>query len=101
MKLTTADVEHIALLARLDLTEQEKEHYTTELSAILSFVEGLQSVDTTGVEPTSHITEELSELRPDVAIQCDDETRAHLIALFPASKADLLTVAPVFSAYKE
>lgn len=100
MKLTTADVEHIALLARLELTEQEKEHYTTELSAILSFVEGLQSVDTTGIEPTSHITEELTELRPDVVVQCDDETRARLIASFPASKADLLTVAPVFSAYK-
>ncbi len=101
MKLTVDDVEHIARLARLDLSDAEKERYTTELSAILSYAEILQEVDTTGVAPTSHITDELAVLRPDVAIQCDDVTRARLIGSFPQSKADLLTVAPVFSSYKQ
>lgn len=101
MKLTVVDVERIAQLARLDLSESEKERYTTELSAILSYAEILQEVDTTGVAPTSHITDELAELRPDVAIQCDDATCARLIGSFPQSKAGLLTVAPVFSSYKE
>lgn len=101
MKLTTADVMRIAQLARLDLTESEQERYTSELSAILSYAEMLGEVDTTGVEPTSHITGELKNLRPDAVIQIGDETRAKLIAQFPDAKADLLTVAPVFSSYKQ
>lgn len=101
MKLTTADVEHIANLARLDLSDAEKEQYTSELSAILSFVEVLQGVDTAGVSPTSHITATLDELRPDVPVQLDDVARAKLVASFPVSKADLLVVPPVFSEYKE
>lgn len=101
MKLTTADVMRIAQLARLDLTESEQERYTSELSAILSYAEMLGEVDTTGVQPTAHITAELGELRPDAVMQCDDRTRAQLIAQFPQSKADLLTVAPVFSSYKQ
>lgn len=101
MKLTIADVEHIAHLARLDLADAEKEQYTEELSAILTLVEVLQQVDTTGVKPTSHITAELDELRPDVVVQLDDITRGKLIALFPESKADLLVVPPVFTEYKK
>lgn len=101
MKLTVENVERIAGLARLDLSDAEKERYTTELSAILSYAEILQEVATDGVAPTSHITDELADLRPDVAVQCDDTTRAKLIGSFPDAKADLLTVAPVFSSYKE
>jgi len=101
MKLTTDDVLHIAKLSRLELTNAETERYTEELSAILSFVETLQEVDTTGVLPTSHITETLDELRADSVVQISDIERAQLIAQFPASKADLLTVSQVFSSYKE
>lgn len=101
MKLTTEDVEHIAKLARLDLTDQEKERYTAELSAILSYVERLQELDTTNVEPTMHLTPELSALRPDTISQIDVTTRARLIAAFPSVKADMLAVPPVFSEYKE
>lgn len=54
MSLTKAEVEHVARLARLDLTEAEKEEYTLQLNEILSFVEKLNQLDTTGVEPTAH-----------------------------------------------
>lgn len=51
--ITRDQVEHIAKLARIELTEAEKEKMTKELGAILTYVEKLNEVDTTGVEPTS------------------------------------------------
>lgn len=101
MKLTIQDVEHIAHLARLDLTDAEKERYTTELSAILSYVENLQKLDTSAVEPTSHITETLSAPRADVPQPVSDEVRAKLVAAFPKTRAGLLAVPSVFIGYKE
>ena len=47
--LTVADVERIAALARLELTEDEKHLFTRQLADILSYAEQLQAVDTTGV----------------------------------------------------
>ena len=49
------DVEHIAQLARLALTDSEKEMFATQLASILSYVEKLGELDTSGVEPTSHV----------------------------------------------
>jgi aspartyl-tRNA(Asn)/glutamyl-tRNA(Gln) amidotransferase subunit C len=53
-KLTLEQVEHVALLARLELTPEEKQKLTEELNVILSHFERLQELDTTNVEPTSH-----------------------------------------------
>ena len=55
MILDRKQVEEIAFLARLELTEEEKEEYAAQLSAILSHVAKLQELDTTGVPPTVHI----------------------------------------------
>jgi aspartyl-tRNA(Asn)/glutamyl-tRNA(Gln) amidotransferase subunit C len=49
------DVEHIAHLARLRLSEAEKEKFGVQLSSILAYVEKLNELDTSGVEPTSHV----------------------------------------------
>lgn len=54
MKLSREEVQHIALLARLGLTEAELEKFREQLSNILENFEILQQVDTTGVPPTSH-----------------------------------------------
>ncbi|MEI6221604.1 MAG: Asp-tRNA(Asn)/Glu-tRNA(Gln) amidotransferase subunit GatC [bacterium] len=56
MSLTKQDVQQIAKLARLDLTEEETELYQQQLSSILQYVEMLGEVDTSGVEPTSQVT---------------------------------------------
>ena len=53
-KLTLREVEHVALLARLELTADEKQTLTEELNVILEHIERLQELDTTDVEPTSH-----------------------------------------------
>lgn len=54
MKITKKDVEHVAFLARLRLTEEEKELYSNQLERILSYMEKLRGLNTDGVEPTTH-----------------------------------------------
>lgn len=55
-KLTWEDVLKLAQLARLDLTDEEVEEFSTELSEILQYVEKLTTVDTKGLEPTNQVT---------------------------------------------
>jgi aspartyl-tRNA(Asn)/glutamyl-tRNA(Gln) amidotransferase subunit C len=55
MKITRDEVEHVAKLARLAITEEEKERYTHQLSNILTYIEKLKELDTSKVEPTSHV----------------------------------------------
>lgn len=63
-----ATVHHVARLARLRLDEAEEERMQTELNAILTAVEQLQTLDLDGVEPTSHVIELRNVLRDDVPV---------------------------------
>jgi aspartyl-tRNA(Asn)/glutamyl-tRNA(Gln) amidotransferase subunit C len=64
--LTIKDVEHVARLARLELSEGEKEAMTRQLGAILGYAESLNALDVKGVEPTAHVLPLKNVLRPDV-----------------------------------
>lgn len=64
--LTRADVERIAALAHLELTEEEKEVFTRQLAEILAYAQQIQAIDTTGVPATSHVLSRLPALRADV-----------------------------------
>ena len=55
MKITMEMVEHVAELARLEFSGNEKALFAKQLDAILTYVEKLNELDTTGVEPTSHV----------------------------------------------
>ena len=55
MKITPQDVEHVAKLSRLYLSEEEKESYTKTLNSILEYMDVLNRVDTSQVEPTAHV----------------------------------------------
>lgn len=55
MKISKEMVRHIAMLSRLELKEEEIELYQDQLSRILDYVEKLNQVDTSEVEPTSHV----------------------------------------------
>lgn len=59
------DVEHIVHLARLFLTEGEKKKFGAQLSSILNYVEKLKEIDTSGVEPTSHVLQMSNIMRED------------------------------------
>jgi aspartyl-tRNA(Asn)/glutamyl-tRNA(Gln) amidotransferase subunit C len=65
MPLTLKEVEHIANLARLELTDEEKARYREQLSAILDYVAQLRELDTTGIPPTSSVLPPRSALRED------------------------------------
>ena len=64
--ITSDDVRKLADLARLNLTDEEVGHYTIDLGAVIGYVEQLQEVDVTGVEPTSQVTGLQNVLRADV-----------------------------------
>lgn len=64
-RLTVADVERIASLARLELTDAEKALYTRQLGEILAYAEQVQGLDTTNVPATSHVLGRHSADRPD------------------------------------
>jgi len=65
-KITIKDVEHVARLARLELSAEEKERMRRELDGILSYIDKLQRLDTNGVEPTSHAVPLTNVMRDDV-----------------------------------
>jgi len=66
MKLTRKEVEHVAHLARLNLTDEELDQMTEQLDNILSYVEKLGELDTEGVEPTTHAFSISNAFREDV-----------------------------------
>ncbi len=71
MKLIRKEIEHIAKLARLDLTEDELEKYGSQLSNVLNYIDQLKEVDVAGVEPTAQITGLENIFRDDVVENWD------------------------------
>ena len=72
--LTIADVERIAALAMLELTEEEKQLFTRQLADILAYAEQVQAVDTSGVAATAHVlaghrVERDDEPKPSLPVQ--------------------------------
>ncbi|MDP2709376.1 MAG: Asp-tRNA(Asn)/Glu-tRNA(Gln) amidotransferase subunit GatC [bacterium] len=65
MQLSKEEIQHIAKLARLELTEAELEKYGGQLSAVLSYIDQLKEVDVTGAEPTAQVTGLENVLRDD------------------------------------
>ncbi len=68
MKLTKDQVKHVAKLANLLLTEEEEEKYSEQLSKILEYIDQLDSVDTSGVEPTFNVSGQENVMRKDETI---------------------------------
>ena len=66
--LSTDDVLKLARLARLDLSDEEIKRYAKELTAILHYVEQLQAVDVSGLEPTNQVTGLTNVMRKDKVV---------------------------------
>ncbi len=66
-RITRTDVEHVARLARLALTDDEIERFTGQLEVILEHAADVSSLDTEGIPPTAHPLPLLNVLRPDTA----------------------------------
>ena len=65
MSVTIKDVEHVAKLARLQFTDAEKEKFTHQLNDILAYMEKLNELDTSKVEPLSQVIELKNVFRED------------------------------------
>lgn len=83
MKLQKNEIEHIAKLARLELTDLELEKYGEELSGILSYIEQLKEVDTENVEATAQVTGLENVFREDVKEVWQDDERADALRAAP------------------
>ncbi|OAM32949.1 asparaginyl/glutamyl-tRNA amidotransferase subunit C [Eikenella sp. NML03-A-027] len=80
MSLTLSDVEKIARLSRLSLTEAEKASTLDELNGIFAMVEQMQSVNTDGFEPMTHPHELALRLRADQVTETDHATEYQAVA---------------------
>lgn len=79
--ITIKDVEHVAKLARLELSEEEKVKFSKQLGDILKYVEQMNQVDTEGVEPMSHAIPMVNVMREDVVLS--ENTKEELMANAP------------------
>jgi aspartyl-tRNA(Asn)/glutamyl-tRNA(Gln) amidotransferase subunit C len=89
-RISREDVQHVARLARLELSEPELVRMQDELSHILAYIDKLRSVDTTGVEPTSHavpLTNVMREDEPRPSLP-----RAEMLANAPEAAGDFFRV---------
>lgn len=72
MKVTKETIEHAADLARLNISEAEKEKFTSEMEKIISYVDKLNELDTTNVKPMEHVIPMQNVLREDVVTDSFD-----------------------------
>jgi len=93
MALNRTDVAKIAHLARLDVADGDLDHYAAELSNILSLVEQMSAVSTTGVEPMAHPLHMAQRLRADAVTEMDQ--REVFQAIAPATEDGLYLVPKV------
>lgn len=68
MTLTLEQVEHIAELAKLSLTQEEKESYREQLSAIIEYADMLQQLDTSAISPTATVLPLHNVMREDAIV---------------------------------
>jgi aspartyl-tRNA(Asn)/glutamyl-tRNA(Gln) amidotransferase subunit C len=93
MKLSLAQVEHIAELARLSLSDEEKARYQEQLSAILDYAERLQAIDTSAIPPTATVLPLRNVMRADQALP--SMSRDDVLANAPQVEADSFRVQAV------
>jgi aspartyl-tRNA(Asn)/glutamyl-tRNA(Gln) amidotransferase subunit C len=93
MPLTPEIVRRIADLARLELNEMEIDQYCGQLSAILDYAARLQTIDTTGIPPTSSVLPPVSILRADVPLQ--GLAREDILKIAPRTEKGQYRVPPI------
>ena len=72
--ITIQDVEHVAKLARLEITDEEKVKFSKQLGDVLKYLEQMNEVDTTNVEPLSHVVDFNNVMREDeISYDCTKE----------------------------
>ena len=93
MKISNEEVKHIARLAKLSLSEEEIEKYSKDLGDIATFIEALNEVDISGVEPTAHVVDKKNVFRKDE--MKDSFNREEILKNAPSKEAGCISVPKV------
>ncbi|WNS43009.1 Asp-tRNA(Asn)/Glu-tRNA(Gln) amidotransferase subunit GatC [Paenibacillus sp. MMS20-IR301] len=80
MSITVKDVQHVAKLARLQLSPEEEGTFTEQMNAILQYAEKLNELDTENVQPTTHVLQVSNVMRDDVVKESLSQEEALLNA---------------------
>lgn len=87
-------IEYVGILAKLELNEAQKEQAKEDLAEMLDYIDQLGELDTTGVEPMSHVHPLCNRFREDVITNGDD--RENILANAPEEKAGTFVVPKTF-----
>ena len=93
-KLSKTEIEHVANLSHIGLTEKEINNMTTQLSSIVAFIDVIQSTDTTDIEPTDQVTGLSDVWREDTVVDCG-LSRDQLLANAPEREGNYIKVPKV------
>ena len=93
MVISREEVEHIAKLAKLSLSEEEVEKYSKDLGQIADFVEQLNEVDISGVAPTAHVVDKKNVFRKDE--KKESFPREEILKNAPSKEAGCISVPKV------
>ena len=89
-KISSSDVRKVAQLARLELSDDQIETYTSQLEEILSYVDKLQEIDTENVPPTTRAVEVVNVMREDLVEV--NTTREDILNQAPQREGDFFRV---------
>lgn len=92
MQLAKNEIQQIAKLARLELTDEELKKYGDQLSVVLNYIDQLKEVDVKGVEPTAQVTGLENVLREDEAKDWDQQEIEEALAGAPAREGRFIKV---------
>ncbi|MEK7102994.1 MAG: Asp-tRNA(Asn)/Glu-tRNA(Gln) amidotransferase subunit GatC [Patescibacteria group bacterium] len=96
MALSREEIATLARLSRIDLDPSEEERFGSQLSSVLSYVDMLKNVDTSGVAYEYQVPGLEGVTRVDEALVNDETERTEIIGQFPEKKGDLLRVPGIF-----
>ena len=87
-------IEYVGILAKLELSEEEKEKAKKDMGSMLDYIDKLNELDTTGVEPMSHVFPVQNVFREDVVVNGDD--RENILKNAPEEKDGAFVVPKTF-----
>lgn len=92
MAINKEKIEEVANLARIKLTEEEKDIYTNQFASILGYFEQLKEVNTENIKPLINANSTTNIMREDIASACDLSVVQSIIAQFPERKGNYVKV---------
>lgn len=92
--ITDETIEYVGILAKLELSDAEKEQAKADMGRMLDYIDKLGELDTDGVEPMSHVLSAENVFREDVVTNGDDRER--LLSNAPQEKDGMFVVPPTF-----